>query len=91
MSVSASEILKAGTTLNAGIQASSVKATLQYLKILAERGVTSTRWRFVIGSRESELALIQSRHVKKILQNRYPDCEFVIQTSSSAGGMLNPE
>ena len=51
------------------------------------RGSTPTgpRPRVVIGSRKSELAMIQSRHVQALLSSAFPGVEFDIRTSSTLG------
>jgi hypothetical protein len=41
--------------------------------------------RVVVGSRDSELAMRQTRHVVELLQAVHPDVEFVISSSSSLG------
>ena len=43
------------------------------------------RTRVVIGSRKSELAMIQSTHVQGLLKRAFPEVEFVIETSSTLG------
>ena len=43
------------------------------------------RKKVVIGSRESNLAMIQSRHIQSLLSASHPDIEFIIETSSSHG------
>ena len=43
------------------------------------------RTSFVIGSRESDLALCQSRHVQSLLQTAHPGCTFTIRTSLASG------
>jgi porphobilinogen deaminase len=47
--------------------------------------MSERRTKFVIGSRESELAMRQSRHVQRLLQDAFPDFTFEIQTSVSSG------
>lgn len=40
---------------------------------------------FVIGSRSSELAMIQSRHVKALMESAFPDCAFEISSKKTHG------
>ena len=46
------------------------------------------RTKVVIGSRESELAMIQSRHIRSLLSAAHPTLTFVIETSSSLGDQV---
>ncbi|RHZ71098.1 hypothetical protein Glove_262g29 [Diversispora epigaea] len=48
----------------------------------------STRKTFTIGSRESELALIQTTHVQNVLQLAYPDFEFPIKSMTTKGDQI---
>lgn len=41
--------------------------------------------RFVIGTRESELAMIQTNHVRELLQRSFPDYEFQILPMTTTG------
>ena len=46
---------------------------------------TGERQKVVIGSRASELAMIQSHHIQKLLSQAHPEIEFSILTSSTLG------
>ncbi len=46
---------------------------------------TGPRAAVTIGSRKSELAMIQSRHVQALLRAAHPGCAFAIATSSTLG------
>ncbi|KAL6046083.1 Porphobilinogen deaminase [Balamuthia mandrillaris] len=46
------------------------------------------RKKFVIGSRTSQLALIQTNMVKDMLEKDYPDLEFVIETRKTKGDKI---
>ena len=46
---------------------------------------TGPRTKVIIGSRESELAMIQSRHIQSLLAQAHPTIEFSIVTSSTLG------
>ena len=86
---SVADVVRAGAVAGQRLDEASVAATLQVLQQQRRRRhhkQHQRRTRFVIGSRESELALIQSRHVCALLRAKFPGLEFVIQTSSSAGG-----
>ena len=88
----ASDVVSAAAAMEVPIEQAAVELTLRLVASGRVQDATSSssrlgsRTRFVIGSRESELAMIQSRHVRGLLQQRFPQLEFVIQTSSSAGG-----
>jgi hydroxymethylbilane synthase len=43
---------------------------------------------FVIGSRESELALIQTNHVKQLLETKYPQYTFRIVSMTTTGDQI---
>jgi hydroxymethylbilane synthase len=43
------------------------------------------RTTYVIGSRNSQLALIQTEEVKKLLEHFYPQLKFVIRTRETKG------
>lgn len=47
--------------------------------------MTDTRTTFVIGSRKSQLALIQTEEVKKLLERSYPNFQFTIKTRETKG------
>lgn len=52
---------------------------------------TERRTEFVIGSRESDLALWQTRWVQKRLSESFPDCTFTIKTASSLGDEIQDQ
>lgn len=50
--------------------------------------MTSSKEKIRVGSRKSELALIQTKHVIKRLQDIYPDIKFEIITMSTTGDKI---
>ena len=59
--------------------------TLSFSTITQKMLQTGPRTKVIIGSRESELAMIQSRHIQSLLAQAHPTIEFSIVTSSTLG------
>jgi hydroxymethylbilane synthase len=94
-----SAVLSAGAALNLSLSRASVQFTLNTMaeERLARAVAASSRpgaspsaaperrSTFVIGSRESDLAMIQTRHVRSMLSKQFPHCRFEIRSSSTWG------
>ena len=70
--------------LDAGASAAPT-ATPSATPTAATRPQIGPRAIVTIGSRKSELAMIQSRHVQSLLRAAHPACAFTIATSSTLG------
>ena len=91
-SCSTSDVLSAAAAFGQTLRPSIVALTLSVLNNISPKTSTSSsssseqQTTFTIGSRSSELALIQSRHVQSLLAQHFSDqFQFRIVSTSSAG------